>query len=197
MTRLTFGEWVTRPVFTPDGSRIAYGTRPQGERGNRWQIVWKPADGSRPAEVLVEGERSHVPSAFTPDGRRCSTTRQPKALGRDIFMLPLAPPRKPLPLVEGPFMKDQAVVSPDGRWFAYVSNESGQLGVYVRPFPSGEGRYQISTAQGTEPRWSQDGRELFYRSRQRLCSASRSRPGAASPRASPSRSSIAWRPESS
>ena len=78
-------------------------------------------------------------------------------------MLPLAPPRKPLPLVEGPFMKDQGIVSPDGRWLAYVSNESGQLGVYVRPFPSGEGRYQISAGAGTEPRWSMDGRELFYR----------------------------------
>ncbi len=166
VTRLTFGEWVTRPVFTPDGSRIAYGTRPQGGPGNRSQVVWQPADGSRPAEVLVEGERGHVPSAFTPDGRGLVyDVNQLKGLGRDVFLLPLAPPRKPLPLVEGPFMKSQAVVSPDGRWLAYVSNESGQLGVYVRPFPSGEGRYQVSDAQGTEPRWSQDGRELFYRSR--------------------------------
>ena len=166
ITRLTFGEWVTRPVFTPDGTRIAYGTRPQGESGNRSQVVWKPADGSRPAEVLVEGERSHVPSGFTPDGRALLyDVNQPKGLGRDIFLLPLAPPRKPLPLVDGPFYQGQAVVSPDGRWLAYVSSESGQLGVYVRPFPSGEGRYQISDAQGTEPRWGHDGRELFYRSR--------------------------------
>jgi Tol biopolymer transport system component len=164
VTRLTFGEETRRPVFTPDGSWIAYGIRAQRKAGNRWQIVWKPTDGSRPAEQLIEGERSHTPSGFTPDGSALLyDAQQPSGLARDIFLLPLAPPRKPRPLVEGPFIKDQAVVSPDGRFVAYVSDESGQSSVYVRPFPSGEGRYQISSGPGHEPRWSRDGRELFYR----------------------------------
>ena len=94
-----------------------------------------------------------------------------------MFLLPLAPPRKPRPLVEGPFVKYQAVVSPDGRWLAYVSNESGQLGVYVRPFPSGEGRYQVSDAPA--PSRAGAGTAASCSTGRATCSsASRSRPGA-------------------
>jgi hypothetical protein len=81
-----------------------------------------------------------------------------------VFLLPLAGPREPRLLVSGPFANFGASVSPDGRWLAYASDESGLLVVYVRPFPEGEGRYQVSPGFGTEPRWSRDGRELFYRS---------------------------------
>jgi Tol biopolymer transport system component len=165
ISRLTTGESIQRPVFSPDGSRVAYGTRPQGARGNVWQVAWKPSDGSRAAETLVEGVRNRVPTAFTPDGRSLVFDAfQSAGLGRDVFLLPLAGPREPRLLVSGPFASFSASVSPDGRWLAYVSDESGQLVVYVRPFPEGEGRYQVSPAFGTEPRWSRDGRELFYRS---------------------------------
>jgi Tol biopolymer transport system component len=82
---------------------------------------------------------------------------------RDIWMLPLDEPGRRRPLVSGPFMKSAGVVSPDGRWLAYVSNEGGLESVFVRPFPAGEGRWQISTPNGNEPRWGRDGRELFYR----------------------------------
>jgi Tol biopolymer transport system component len=106
-----------------------------------------------------------VPSAFTPDGRHLVyDAYQSTGLGRDVLLLPLDPPREPRTLVSGPFASFHANVSPDGRWLAYVSDESGQLIVYVRPFPDGEGRYQVSPAFGTEPRFSRDGRELFYRS---------------------------------
>ena len=77
--------------------------------------------------------------------------------------------REPRLLVGGPSSESMGVLSPDGRFLAYVSNEGGQLSVFVRPFPAGEGRWQISTPQGTEPRWSADGRELFYRRDGVLC----------------------------
>ena len=164
LTRLTFGEFVTMPTWTPDGSRIAYGTRLQKPGGATWQIAWEPADGSGEPEVLVGDERSIYPGCFTPDGRFLLFDRlNPKATQRDILLLPLEGARQPQPLVEGPFMKSMAALSPDGRFMAYVSNESGRPGVYVRPFPQGEGQWQVSTTSGTEPRWSPDGRAIFYR----------------------------------
>ncbi|HET6372705.1 MAG TPA: protein kinase [Candidatus Polarisedimenticolia bacterium] len=164
MTRLTFGEYVLSPVWTPDSSRIAYGTRVQGRKDNLWWIVWKPADGSREAEILVEGRRFHLPTSFSPDGKALIfDALSDDARTRDIMMLPLEGPRAPRGLVVGPFIKSEGNVSPNGRWLAYVSDEGGQPSVFVRPFPTGEGRWQISTPSGFEPQWSRDGRELFYR----------------------------------
>jgi serine/threonine-protein kinase len=166
MTRLTLGQFVSRPTWTPDGKRIAFGTRLQGPKSQRniWQIAWKPADGSSEQEPLLEKERALLPSGFTPDGKTLlydafdSTGTQ-----RDIWCLPLEGAREPRTLVGGPGNKTMAVVSPDGHFVAYSSTESGLPSVFVRPYPSGEARWQISAPQGTEPRWSADGHELFYR----------------------------------
>jgi len=166
LSRLSVGQFIQRPVWSPDGKRIAYGTRLQGQKtkGNTWQLAIRPADGSRDEEVLLERERGHVPSSFTPDGKTLIfDALDPGATRRDIFSLPLEGKHEPVPVVTGPFIKQSAVVSPDGRWLAYVSDESGQPGVYVRPFPTGEGRWQISTPRGLETRWRPDGKELFYR----------------------------------
>src|SRR5262249_22704215 len=87
--------------------------------------------------------------------------------GPDIWVLPdvsdRSAPRKPFPFARTSFVESQGQLSPDGRWMAYTSDESGQYEVYVRPFPSGLGRWQVSTSGGREPRWRRgDGRELFY-----------------------------------
>lgn len=82
---------------------------------------------------------------------------------RDVFLLPLAGARRPELLLGSEMTEREAVISPDGRWVAYVSNESGALNTYVRPFPAGEGRWQISLDNGAEPRWSPDMKELYYR----------------------------------
>jgi Protein kinase domain/WD40-like Beta Propeller Repeat len=164
LTRLTVGEFVTNPVWTPDGARIVYGTRARGSQGYRSLISWKPADGSRDAEVLAEGSRSLSPSDVSGDGRLLVySALKEDGNGEDLFLLPLAGAVTPQLLLGGQFFKDAAMISPDGRWLAYVSDEGGQSTVFVRPFPAGDGRWQISTPSGIEPRWSGDGRELLYR----------------------------------
>ena len=166
MSRLTVGQYTARPVWSPDGKRIAFGTRLQGAKSqsNTWQIAWKAADGSDDQQVLFEAERSQLPSGFTPDGRAMLfDSMSADAQRRDVRLLPLGGKQEPQVLVGGPFRKSMGTISPDGHWLAYASDEGGRQGVYVRPYPAGEGRWQISTPQGSEPRWSASGRELFYR----------------------------------
>jgi Tol biopolymer transport system component len=164
-SRLTIGESVINPLWTPDSTRIAYTARLSDASGRRWQIAWKPADGGRDAEVLVDSAQGVNPCGFTPDGKALlySLTKENPA-GADIYMLPLAGDRQPVLVLGSPFNKREARVSPDGRWLAYTSNEAGSgPSVFVRPFPAGEGRWQISGRNGAEPRWSADQRELYYR----------------------------------
>src|SRR5262249_37216209 len=83
-----------------------------------------------------------------------------------LWLLPLAGDRKAMPLLDAPFVETFGQVAPDGRWLAYVSNETGTGEVYVQPFPRGAGKWKVSTNGGTTPRWRRDGRELFYLSQQ-------------------------------
>ncbi len=170
VTRLTVGDYVSNPVWTPDGSRIFYETGTRGGTEQRWRVVWKPADGSQDGETLVKGNRGVYPDSVTPDGRfLVYSAIKDDGSGQDLFLLPLAGDRKPKLLLGGPFFKTEAAVSPDGRWLAYVASESGGTEtVFVRPFPEGDGRWQISTSSGGEPHWSPDGRELFYRANQTI-----------------------------
>jgi len=165
LTRLTTGEIARNPVWTPDGARVAYSIQPARPGDGEFKIAWRPADGSRDAETLLSGPDAPSPRAFAAAGRVLlldNGVDQMKS-GGSIWELPMASGSKPRQLVAGPFTASEPSVSPDDRWLAYVSDESGQNNVYVRPYPSGEGRWQISLRLGIEPRWSHDGRELFYR----------------------------------
>ena len=83
--------------------------------------------------------------------------------GVDLWVLPLSGDKKSAPFLQSPFRTTHPQISPDGKWVAYASNETGRMEIYVRPFPSGEGKWQISTSGGRFPRWSRNGKELFYR----------------------------------
>jgi len=155
LARLTFGGTGGAPVWTPDGTRLAFAQ----ER----QVYWQRADGSGTPEPLAEAaERLLWPRSFSPDGRHLllSETTYPC----DIHLLELGNESEPSYLLGAPsFDEFNPEVSPDDRWLAYESDESGRDEIYVRPFPDvSSGRWQISTAGGTRPLWSRDGRELFY-----------------------------------
>jgi Tol biopolymer transport system component len=165
LTRLTSGVQVRSPTWSPDGTRIAYGAVMEGAGEGRMRIDWRPADGSRGAETLVKESPGAYPSSFTPDGKVLIFDQYQDAANNrsTVLALPVGGGGHARALTEGPYANTAGVVSPDGRWLAYVSDESGQSNIYVRPYPEGPGRWQISTLLGVEPHWSRDGRELFYR----------------------------------
>ncbi len=165
MIRLTNGAYTSRPMWSPDGARVVYGKRVQGEKSkqNTWQIASRVADGSRDEVVVLERPQLLLPSGFTPDGRDLLFD-SPRAPNQPtiIWATTIGSNVQPREVLADSGHAECGVVSPDGRWLAYVAGEPGETAIYVRPFPSGEGRWQIAVS-GTEPRWSSDGREMFFR----------------------------------
>ncbi|HYU90931.1 MAG TPA: protein kinase [Gemmatimonadales bacterium] len=158
-TRLTFDQSAHRPIWTPDGKRIVY-SRGQFSQAD---LYWIPADGTGPAESLLVAPEDQWAGDVTPDGRTLIFRSGGAGPVRSIHTLPLQGPRTPQPFLVNQFDNHSPSLSPDGHWVAYVSNESGRLEVYVRPFPGPGGRWQVSLDGGTEPLWAASGRELFYR----------------------------------
>ena len=161
LTRLTFGDTDNGgPTWSPDGRRIAFSSSKDGNS----VILTKPADGSGSEETLLSTKDFGYPSSWSPDGKFLAYW-QPGPTGNwGIWVLPLEREHKPQPLLtDNQFDQIQAVFSPDGKYLAYTSNESGRSEVYVRPFEQGGGKWQISTGSGTYPVWARTGKRLFYR----------------------------------
>jgi Tol biopolymer transport system component len=166
MTRLTFDEGNNNfPLWTPDSQRIVYASRPR--EGGLGSICSKAADGSGGITKLGSAsDRALIPSSLSKDGKTLALIEVTLApLGTDIGMMSMEGDHAIKPLLQGKYNELNPKISPDGRWLAYSSNESGKEEVYVRPFPDVEsgGRWQISTNGGDSPLWSPDGNELFYR----------------------------------
>jgi predicted Ser/Thr protein kinase len=147
------------PLWNRDGTRIIFGSN----RGGDWDIYSQPADGSRPAEALLKRPYDQFPLSILADGTLLYTETHPKT-GRDLWTL--APEGKTSPLRVTPFneLDGQFSPGPEGgpHWVAYSSDESGRSEIYVQPYPGGTNRIPVSTGGGFLPKWSRDGKELFY-----------------------------------
>ena len=153
------------PLWSPDGTRIVF-TSPRNRKP--FALYLRPAAGGGDEQVLLELPQAAIPNAWSPDGRfliyrRSSGTPSAQTSGAfDLWMLSLEDGRT-FPLVQTEFSEREAQFSPDGRWFAYQSNESGRYEIYIKPFPDdGQTRHHVSRNGGVEVRWPRDGHELFY-----------------------------------
>jgi serine/threonine-protein kinase len=164
LTRLAFEGTVNdSPIWTPDGQRIAV----RSDRAGTNRVFWMLADGSGGAEQLTDGSIGQLPRSFSPDGQWLTYQETSPQTRRNVWFLRVADHTKQ-PFLVTRSTEGAAKFSPDGRRIAYVSDESGKPEVYVQPFPPGGGKWQVSTDGGTEPVWNRNGRELFYRSGDRM-----------------------------
>ena len=180
--RLTHQSFNIDPLWAPDGNRIFF--RSNRSASGLQDVYWMPADGSGEAERLPQSAPEMVPGSWGGEGALLvltdiSATRQTRAL----WILDLSSDAPPEPLLTSPHNVGWGVFSPDGRWLAYVSDESGDDQVWVRPFAGSGPAEQVSQGGGIEPVWSPGGEELFYRRGNELLAVAietepRLRPGA-------------------
>lgn len=155
-TRITYDpSWEESPIWSPDGEWLLY----TGQRQGKYHILRKRSDGSGSDEVLHSSPFILPVRSISPDGRFAAFVLN----NRDIWVLDLKEGNARA-FLETPFDEGSPSFSPDGKWLAYLSNDSGQQQIYVQSFPGPGGRLQISTEGGHSPVWSPDGKELFYRS---------------------------------
>jgi Tol biopolymer transport system component len=168
LTRLTFGGALdTAPVWSPDGRRIAFGSQRDGVLKDN--MYWQKTDGTGTAERLVESKTMMIPWSWHPSGRRLAFFVETAPVNWDVGVLPIEGDEAtgwkigtPSLVLNSPYAEVEPMFSPDGRWLAYGSDESGRLEVYVRSFPGLQDRHQVSTEGGHKLLWSSKRPELFY-----------------------------------
>jgi serine/threonine-protein kinase len=162
LTRLTFsphGDY--GPLWTKDGRHIIFGS--PRDAPNRSNLFWQASDGTGNDERLTTSVNGQRTNAISPDGTRVVLEEERPPAGYDFMLLSFAGAPRVEPLLQTPFDERNAAISPDGRWMAYESNESGRFQIYTRPFPNvADARYEISNGGGRTPVWSPTGRELFF-----------------------------------
>jgi serine/threonine protein kinase len=158
-TRFTFDPANEQsPVWAPDGSQIVFNS----SRSGIFDIYSKSSTGAGNEELLWKSDNSKGPQDWSPDGRFILYGEAAPKTNLDMWILPMFGERKPFVFLQTPFGEHQGRFSPNGRWIAYSSNESGTNQIYVRPFPPASGQWMVSTNGGAQPQWRGDGKELFY-----------------------------------
>ncbi len=171
-SRLTFDGTAVIPIWSPDGGHILY----RSQRASPGDLYQKLSTGTGTEEALSKSNTQKSPTDWSLDGRFIVYETQDPKTNVDIWALPTsgdrpstssgrpepAEGRKPFPLLQTESNEQQARISPDGRWIAYTSDETGKPEIYVQSFPAAGGKWQISTAGGADARWRRDGKELFF-----------------------------------
>jgi serine/threonine-protein kinase len=157
------------PLWTPDGKRLTY---------RRWlpggfTLWWMPADRSAEAERLTTIGMMQSGSSWSPDGKALAFTQVSNDTGADVYWLPIDDPqRKPVPFAQSKFDEGAPKFSPDGRWIAYTSNESGRNEIFVQSYPGPGPKVQVSTEGGMDAVWKRNGGELYYRNGDKMMAVS-------------------------
>ena len=170
-TRVTFSAALEiAPVTTPDGNRVFFASDYEGFGLHVYQA---PLDGSTPLALVVSGPNSQVPDDISADGRLLlyQTNQNQSAAKQDLWVVPLEGERKPRPFLATPASETLGSFSPDSKWVTYISDATGRIQVYVRPFPGPGAARPVSAKGGNSPRFSRDGRRIYFTDGDKLMAA--------------------------
>ncbi|MBK9315815.1 MAG: PD40 domain-containing protein [Acidobacteria bacterium] len=149
-------DWI--PVWSPDGNRIIFASN----RGGYYDLYLKSTDSPSSDELLFESKTNKTPYDWSQDGRYLTFSSSTEKTGDDVWVLPVKGDLEPFSLLQSEANELLCMFSPNGKWIAYSSDESGRPQIYVRSFPVSESKWVVSTQGGYQPKWRRDGQELFY-----------------------------------